>query len=357
MTRVRFAPFPVIPAAAKRRAGTAGSAELRRRSRIFALRAASGMTALGLVLFGSAAFAQQAVDKVDPEANLVEELVVNARLPGPAWWKVSDADTTVYVLGVPAAVPKDLKVDESVFKRRVDGANVLIMGQEAEVSVVRLVGLALGGKRYFLSERPMRETLPPALRERFEARLAVMKKKPDDMDEVKPAFAGFMVAHASNEGNVSISLGGATDRMRQIAKGQDIAKRPRIQNLPGYSLVEAVKSLGSAPQPLQELCLDDGLRQAASGQGGIRVTAERWARGEVREVVSADRGFSRCLASNPSIARELREGQADAVKAITAALKSPGKAVAVIELRSLLAEGGVLDQLRARGFTVTTPGE
>src|SRR3546814_9921639 len=32
----------------------------------------------------------------DPDAVLVEELVVTARLPGPAWWRVSDADTTVY---------------------------------------------------------------------------------------------------------------------------------------------------------------------------------------------------------------------------------------------------------------------
>ncbi|HWW26787.1 MAG TPA: TraB/GumN family protein, partial [Caulobacter sp.] len=49
-------------------------------------------------------------------------------------------------------------------------------------------------------------------------------------------------------------------------------------------------------------------------------------------------------------------GQADAVKAIASALKQPGKAVAVIELRSLLAEGGVLEQLKAKGFTVETPG-
>jgi hypothetical protein len=155
---------------------------------------------------------------------------------------------------------------------------------------------------------------------------------------------------------VHLSLGGVPDRVREIAKGKDIQKRPRIQDLPDYSLIDAIKSLGSAPQPLQELCLDAGLRQAESGQGGIKVTAERWARGEVRAVVSADRGFSRCLASTPSIARELRAGQADAVKAISAALKTPGKAVAVIELRSLLAEGGVLDQLRGKGFTVTTPG-
>ena len=35
----------------------------------------------------------------------------------------------------------------------------------------------------------------------------------------------------------------------------------------------------------------------------------------------------------------------------------PGHAVAVVPLRPLLAQGGVLDQLRAKGFTVTTPGQ
>jgi uncharacterized protein YbaP (TraB family) len=317
-----------------------------------------------LALTAAPALAQQAVDasgpidlhRTDPEANLVEELVVNARLPGPAWWKVSDADSTVYVLGVPALVPTNLTADDSVLKRRLDGANVLIMGQEADVSVMRVVGLALGGKRYFLTTAPMRQTLPQPLRERLETRLAAMKKPAGDMDDIKPAFAGFILAN-SKDGNLQITLGGVTDRIREIAKSKDLEKRPRIQNLPGYSLVDAVKTLGTALQPLQELCLDAGLRQAESGEGGIRELSERWARGEVRAVVSADRGFSRCLASTPSIARELRDGQTDAVRAISAALQKSGKAVAVIELRSLLAEGGVLEQLKAKGFTVTTPGE
>ena len=318
----------------------------------------------GLLLISTPALAQQAVDasgpielhRVDPEANLVEALVVNARLPGPAWWKVSDADTVVYVLGVPALTPSKLDVDSSVLKRRLDGANVLIMGQEADVSLVRIVALALGGKRYFISSTPMRQTLPPELRARLEARLLASKQKLDSLDEVKPAFAGFVVAN-SQDGNLSISVGGVTDTIREIARSKDIADRPRIQTLPGYSLVEAVKTLGTAPQPLQELCLDAGLRQAESGEGGIKLLSERWARGEVRAMVLADRGFSRCLASTPSIARELRSGRDDAVAAIAAALGKPGQAVAVIELRSLLAQDGVLDQLRGRGFVVTTPGE
>ena len=326
--------------------------------------AAPALAAFLLALAAGPALAQQAVDasgpialqRVDPNENLVEELIVNARLPGPAWWKVSDGDTTVYVLGVPSMVPTDTKAEESVLRRRLDGANVLIMGQEADISVVRLIALAMGGRKLFVSDQPMRLTLPPDLRQRLEARLKAMKQKPDSMDDTKPAFAGFLVAN-SQDGNVSISVGGVTDRIRDIARSRDLAKRPRIQNLSGYSLADAIKALATAPQPLQLLCLDAGLRQAESGEGGIKVTARRWAEGQVRDVVAADRGFQRCLDSTPSIARELRDGRDDAVKAIEAALKKPGKAVAVIELRSLLAQDGVLDQLRAKGLKVSTPDE
>lgn len=326
--------------------------------------AAPAVAGVVLALCTGTALAQQAVDasgpitlqRVDPNENLVEELVVNARLPGPAWWKVSDADTTVYVLGVPAMVPSDTKADESVLRRRLDGANVLIMGQEADISVVRLIALAAGGRKMFVSERPMRQTLPPDLRERLEARLTIMKRQPGAMDKTKPAFAGFLVAN-SQDGNVSISVGGVTDRIRQIARSSDLARRPRIQNLPNYSLAGAIKALATAPQPLQLLCLDAGLRLAENGEGGIKETARRWADGQVRDVVATDRGFQRCLDSTPSIARELRDGRDDAIRAIEAALKKPGKAVAVIELRSLLARDGVLDQLRAKGLKVSTPDE
>src|SRR5687768_14022064 len=63
----------------------------------------------------------------DPNATLVEELVVVGRLPGPAWWRVVDADTTVYVLGVPSLAPKRMQWDRAIFERRLEGANVVIL--------------------------------------------------------------------------------------------------------------------------------------------------------------------------------------------------------------------------------------
>lgn len=291
---------------------------------------------------------------VDSQANLVEELIVNARLPGPAWWKVSDGDTTVYVMGVPAFTPQKLDFDTSVLRRRLDGANVLILGQEPEIQILSLLALIPGRGKPFLSDTPMRESLPPALRARLEARLKSQGRSLKEYDEMKPALAGFIIAN-NRGGSVSITAGDLTDRIRALAKSKDVAVQPRVKKLDDYDLIGMVKSLAEAPRPLQELCLDAGLKEAENGLASIRETAEQWAEGQVREVVAAERGYQRCLASTPWIARQFKDGQDDAVSAISSALKKPGKAVAVIELRSLLTQGGVLDRLRAKGFTVTAP--
>src|SRR5687767_2116168 len=68
-----------------------------------------------------------AVGAEDPDATLVEELVVRGRLPGPAWWRVVDADTTVWVLGVPSIAPKRMEWDRAIFERRLQGANVVVL--------------------------------------------------------------------------------------------------------------------------------------------------------------------------------------------------------------------------------------
>jgi hypothetical protein len=258
-------------------------------------------------------------------------------------------------MGIPAFAPDKLDFDDSVLRRRLNGANVLIIGQQPEVRILSLLALIPGRGKQFMTGTPMRETLPPDLRARLEKQLKARGKRADEFDKFKPALAGFVVANSRGGEGVSITVGKFTDRFRDLAKSKEVAAQPRVKKLDDYDLIGMVKSLAEAPQPLQELCLDAGLKQAENGLATVRETAEQWAEGQVREVVSAERGYQRCLASTPWIARQLRDGQDDAVGAITSALKKPGKSVAVIELRSLLTQGGVLDRLRAKGFTVTAP--
>lgn len=293
----------------------------------------------------------------DPEGTLVEELIVNAKLPGPAWWKVTKGDSTVYVLAIPALAPKDLAFDSSVVQRRLDGANRLIMAPEPEYSVVRIIALAMGGRRYFLTDKPMRQTLPPELRTRLEQRLAANGEKLDSMDDIKPAFAGFMVANMKKGGSVNIQAGDIADRVEDIAKKGDLKKRPRIQKLDGYDVIDALKSVGSLPQPMQEMCLDAGLREAEAGGARTVETAQGWAHGDVVKLAAADRGYQACLSATPGVASEIRKTIDRSTKAIEQALKTPGKSVALVNFRPLLSEEGVLAKLKAKGYTITTPAE
>ena len=48
---------------------------------------------------------------------------------------------------------------------------------------------------------------------------------------------------------------------------------------------------------------------------------------------------------------------AETVSAIDAALKKPGKTVAIVNLGPLLRKGGVLEKLAAMGITIQTPAE
>ena len=102
--------------------------------------------------------------------------------------------------------------------------------------------------------------------------------------------------------------------------------------------------------------LADALQEVEAGSGRVKASAEAWAVGDVAGALGAERGFERCLAALPNGADLVRRTEADQASAIARALQAPGTAVAVVELRPLLAEGGVLDRLRAEGYAVRPPG-
>ncbi|RAK51452.1 TraB/GumN family protein [Phenylobacterium deserti] len=311
------------------------------------------MVAAALLVGSTPALAQPA--PLDPEGVLVEELVVSARLTGPAWWKVSDEDSTVYVMATPALATKDLTFDTSVLERCLEGAEHLIIGGQIEPHPVRLMALLMTGRKTFASKEPMSRTLPPELRQRLEARLRAMGAEPDEMDNLKPAFAGFVLANSGDDRFIQIELSGVSRKVEKIARSSKIRDRPRIRKLDGYDLPANLSALAGLPPAQQRACLEDGLRQAESGAGGLREVSQRWAVGDAAFLSQADRGFGRCLANTPRIAGEIRAGIVASTAAIADALKTPGKSVALVEFRPLLAEDGVLDRLRARGFKVETP--
>jgi uncharacterized protein YbaP (TraB family) len=290
-------------------------------------------------------------DPTDPDAVLVEELVVTARLPGPAWWTVSNGTTTVYVLGAPSLAPKRMAWDRGVFERRLAGANQVILPfQDVKVSFTGVIGAAFNFMR-LRGGGPFEATLDPERRARFAAVRARLGAPPDRYATRNPLAAGLILATDYRD-RTGLTTTDPTKLIKLLAQR---ARLPIWQK--SYDLGPLMGAIIRTPPAAGLACFDEVLAQAEAGPGITLAAARAWAQGDVRGALANERTYERCIAVVPGAQAFDARVKADQVAAIEQALRKPGHAIAVVPLRPLLAQGGVLDQLRAKGFNVTTPGE
>ncbi|WP_068878478.1 MULTISPECIES: TraB/GumN family protein [unclassified Phenylobacterium] len=287
----------------------------------------------------------------DPDATLVEELVVRGRLPGPAWWRVSDADTTVYVLGVPSLAPKRMEWDRAIFERRLEGANVVIL---PFVNVRAKVGGSVGTAFNLLRLRsggPFEERLDPGTRARFVAVRTRLGQDAGRYNTRNPLAAGVQLAIDYRD-HAQLTNMDPAKLVRLLAqrKGVKVIEK-------SYDLGPQLGGIIRTPASTGRLCFDEVLAQAEAGPGVTLAAARAWAAGDVEGALQNERTYERCLAAVSGGRTYDERTKADEAAAIANALKSPGHAIALVPLRPLLAQNGVLERLRAQGFTVKTPGE
>ncbi|MFZ5718487.1 MAG: TraB/GumN family protein [Pseudomonadota bacterium] len=287
----------------------------------------------------------------DPDAVLVEELVVRGRLPGPAWWRVSDADTTVYVLGVPSLAPKRMQWDRAIFERRLEGANVVILPfMDVRVKVTSSLGVGFNLLR-LRSGGPFENRLDPATRARF---VAVRERLGHDAGRYStsnPLAAGVQLALDYRDRS-ELTNSDPKKLVEYLARQKGVRVVEKKYDL-GPQLGRIIRT----PPEVGRTCFDEVLAQAEAGPGVTRAAARAWAEGDVEGALANERTYERCLAVISGGRSYDERTKADTAAAIAAALKTPGHAIALVPLRPLLAQGGVLDRLRGQGLTVKTPGE
>lgn len=287
----------------------------------------------------------------DPNATLVEELVVRGRLPGPAWWRVSDADTTVYVLGVPSLAPKRMEWDRAIFERRLEGANVVVL---PFVNVRAKVGGSIGTAFNLMrlkSGGPFEDRLDPATRARFVAVRTRLGQDARRYDTGNPLAAGVQLAIDYRDGSQLTNMDPAK-LVRLLAQRQGVKVVEK-----SYDLGPQLGGIIRTPAATGRLCFDEVLAQAEAGPGVTLAAARAWAEGDVAGALQNERTYERCLAAVTGGRTYDERTKTDEAAAIASALKTPGHAIVLVPLRPLLAQNGVLERLRAQGFTVKTPGE
>jgi hypothetical protein len=297
------------------------------------------------------AFAPARPDPNDPDAVILDELVVVARDRGPAWWTVTNGTSTVYVMGIPSIAPKHMQWDRTLFERRLKGANAVILPyQDIRVRVTTSVGAAWNYMR-LRSSTPFEETLDPAARARFTAAREKLGEPAKRYATKNPLAAGLILITDYRDGSGLTN----TDPIKLVKGLTQQAHVPIRQH--AYDIAPLMGAVIRTSPGLGRACLDEVMAQVEAGPGVTLSAAKAWADGDVRGALGNERTYERCIALVPGAAAFDDKVKADQVAEIEAALKQPGHAIALVQLRPLLAQNGVLDRLRMQGLTVKTPGE
>ena len=305
--------------------------------------------AAGLVLLAAPDARTQTAPALpeDPGAAVVEELVVQAKEPGPAWWVVKDGDSTVYILGMKGRIPPKPAWDRRWLDRRLKGANSLILADRWSISVgVSSFGEATRLYRSLRSDIPLETRLQEPLRSQFVAAREKLGQPAGRYAKWTPLFASMMlVGDSIPEDWVS-----PADDVIEAARK---AKVP-IVAAPSKNVSEMVSKVFSNTDPaLETTCLSAAVRSVERARPGT--VAEGWARGDIAAAISGPRDYQGCnllLNGGPQFWRAFFDDQA---RLIADGLKTPGHSVALVEISSMVAVEGILRKLEARGLEVTGP--
>lgn len=298
----------------------------------------------------SAPVPTQAPAVEDVEAQVIDGLVVTGRLPGPAWWRVSDQDTTVYVMGLPDALPKGMAWDQTILNRRLAGADRLITPPvyRATANPLSLPLLLFSAYRAVKAD-PASDPLPPELQARLKIAAETVGKNGEAYGRFRPWVAGLLL---TSQYRRRVGL----DYAEPLRTIRDAARRAKVEVAPAYSVSdkasELVQQVKAVTDELGRACLDASVEEVEAGDAAVRGAADAWAKGNVRIALAARRSSELCYGILPGAGSVKRVALGKEADAIAAALSRPGHAVAVLPLRAILAKDGVLDRLRARGYTV-----
>jgi len=149
-----------------------------------------------------------------------------------------------------------------------------------------------------------------------------------------------------------LDAGEPTASIVRAARAHGLKPRPAAV----YKGVRVLKTVADElNETVDQACLSEALDDIEGGAERQYRAADGWARGDVKLALAGSTNFSHCVNLLPEGARMSRLSMGDEAGGIAAALEQPGQAVAVMPLRQLLAEDGVLEQLRARGYEISAP--
>jgi uncharacterized protein YbaP (TraB family) len=289
---------------------------------------------------------------------LLDEVVVTGERTGPGLWHVHRGNAHAWILGSMSPLPKGITWRSKQVEQILDGTHEVLVQKPFEIGIARILWLLItehnllmvgGGKR-------LKDVLPADLHARFAVQRAKYTTDVNKWERFRPLVAAaFLQQDAFHQVGLStrVDLGAA---MRKLAEKHHVA----LEEIKIAGVRDVIEALKTLPSAAENACVEASLATIESGLPRLVERAQAWASGNVERIEK--------LAEPPEVdscraALDSGSGTADLIArirrtwldAIDTRLQSAGVTVAVVNIDMLLEHGGLLDELRAKGYEVDAP--
>lgn len=312
------------------------------------MRALAGF--LGLALLGAAPVAGQeagAPAAADPETT--NAIIVTARRSGAPMWTIETPRGAVILVGEIRNVPKSTPWQPDMLRDATGEAQQVILGLQPKVSPGDILRLIFkGGKFTRLPDKNVAsDYLDPVQMQRLAALEAAF-----DEDYSRKSF--LMTAFDFLTKRLRFNKDTTDDAGDVVKKAASRARIPtaRAGQVRGKDMLD---SLAEAEPQSHIPCLEAAMTAAEIGPELVEQRGLDWRAFRIPAVMNnpLEIALGQCWPwANPDIGDELRKVW---IEQITTATAAEGVTLAVVPLRVLAEEDGVLDQLEASGFTIGGP--
>jgi uncharacterized protein YbaP (TraB family) len=288
----------------------------------------------------------------------LDEIVVSAERAGPGMWHVHRGDANLWLLGSISPLPRDITWRSKQVESVLESTSQVLVQKPIEISVARILWVLIADRKLLMvgGGKRLKDVLPPDLHARFAAQRSRVSDDADKWERYRPIIAAaFLQQAAFHQVNLSmrLDLGAA---LRVLAKKHGV----RVEEVKVAGVSDMLEALKTMPAASERTCVEASLSTIESGLPRLVDRAQAWASGNVERIENMPELKEVDACRN---ALDAGKGAVDVIGRIRQAwlenveryLRSPGTTIAVVNLDLLLERGGLLDQLRLKGYEIDAP--
>ncbi len=297
------------------------------------------------------------VRAADPPPTM-DEIVVTGERTGPGMWHVHRGAAQLWILGSMSPLPKGITWRSKQLEQVLETTQQVVVQKPFDIGIARVLWLLLtersalmvpGGKR-------LADVMPPKLHARFALQRAKFTDDADKWERFRPSIAALLLQQAAFHQvglSTRLDLGAA---VRELAKKHGV----RIDEIKIAGVGDVLEALKTMPPATENACVEASLVTVESDLPRLKERAQAWADGNVEKIASLRQpaAVDACR-----VAMEQGAGASDLIAlarrtwldAMLKYLQQDGVTVAVVNIDLMLEPGGLLDELRAKGYDIDAP--